>query len=220
VCILTLNIHYSSLTTVSSYNSQTSAGLLNELTCSVTYLTPPSQFRWPCNLRRRSEDIWLLGLQVRIPLRSCTVVSCMFVCCVGSGLCDGLITRSVPLIHLMANWSRFPWPCGLTVGQRPLDCWDCGFDSRWEQECPSQSLRRSAHSLQKSPTGYVCLSVRLIVWSRNLNNQVAWVGLMGYRKTKPIQAIFYMRKESSHSKMLVTAYLTYVLHRTTYRGPC
>jgi hypothetical protein len=46
---------------------------------------------WPCSLRRRSTAALLLGSRVRIPLRALMFVSC--VCCVGSGLCDELITR-------------------------------------------------------------------------------------------------------------------------------
>ena len=40
------------------------------------------------------------------------------------------------------------------------------------------------------------------------------------QKEKGVQKIFTSKKESSHSKMLGTADLTYVLHRARYRGPC
>ena len=45
---------------------------------------------WPCGLRRRSAAVRLLRSRVRIPLRAWMLVSC--VCCVGSGICDDLIT--------------------------------------------------------------------------------------------------------------------------------
>jgi len=54
------------------------------------------QSRWPNDLRRTSEAVWLLGLRVRIPLKSWMFVCfvCFVLCCVGNGLCDELITRS------------------------------------------------------------------------------------------------------------------------------
>jgi hypothetical protein len=48
--------------------------------------------RCPCGVRRRPESARLLGSRVRIPLRVYMFVSCVL-CCVGSGLCDELITR-------------------------------------------------------------------------------------------------------------------------------
>ena len=55
------------------------------------YIVPS---RWQCVLRRRSTETWLLELLVRIPLTArydCSSVVSV-VCCVVSGLCDGLIT--------------------------------------------------------------------------------------------------------------------------------
>jgi len=49
--------------------------------------------RCPCGVRRRPESARLLGTRVRIPLRACMFVYCVL-CCVGSSLCDELITRS------------------------------------------------------------------------------------------------------------------------------
>jgi hypothetical protein len=46
--------------------------------------------RWPCGLRRGSTDARLLGSRIRIPLRALMFVV-LVVCCVGSGLCDGLV---------------------------------------------------------------------------------------------------------------------------------
>jgi hypothetical protein len=46
------------------------------------------------NIRRRSAAARLLGLRFRIPLRAWVFVSCVFVCCVGGGLCDEIIIRS------------------------------------------------------------------------------------------------------------------------------
>jgi hypothetical protein len=44
---------------------------------------------WPCVLRLRFAADRVLGSRVQIPFRVC-----MFVCCVGEGICDELITRS------------------------------------------------------------------------------------------------------------------------------
>jgi hypothetical protein len=55
-----------------------------------------SRSRWPRGLKRRSADVWLLGLQVGIPVEDMEVcLLCVYVVlsCVGRGLCDGLITR-------------------------------------------------------------------------------------------------------------------------------
>jgi hypothetical protein len=53
------------------------------------------RFQWPRCLRFRSAAAWLLGSQVRIPLRAWMFVLYLYVVlfCVGRGLCDGLITR-------------------------------------------------------------------------------------------------------------------------------
>ena len=53
---------------------------------------------------------------------------------VGSSYTDWAIrpielNNMLNIIHF--RWSR--WPCGL----RPLDCWDCGFESRWGHGCSS-----------------------------------------------------------------------------------
>ena len=51
--------------------------------------------RWPYSLKRRYEAARLLGSRVRIPLRAWMFVCFVFVvCCAGSGVCDGLVTRS------------------------------------------------------------------------------------------------------------------------------
>jgi hypothetical protein len=67
------------------------------------------QSDWPCGLRRRAATAWLLGSRVRIPLRhGCS--SLLFVaCCVGSGLCDELITRPEEYYRVCVYncvWSR------------------------------------------------------------------------------------------------------------------
>jgi hypothetical protein len=50
--------------------------------------------RWLRGLRRRSASAWLLVSGVWIPLRAWMFVSCVhMLCCVGTGLCDGLISR-------------------------------------------------------------------------------------------------------------------------------
>jgi len=52
-----------------------------------------SRSGWPCGRRSRPAGTPLLVSRVRILLRP-SISSLVFVCCVGSGLCDGLITRS------------------------------------------------------------------------------------------------------------------------------
>jgi hypothetical protein len=64
--------------------------ILNLIQESVSYT---SRSQWPCDTRCGSGAAWLLGL-----LRSSSVV--FVVCCVGSGLCGGLITRSEELHHV------------------------------------------------------------------------------------------------------------------------
>jgi hypothetical protein len=54
--------------------------------------------QWPRGLRRRSAAERLLGSWVRMLLSACMFVSCD--CCVGSSLCDGLITRSEEFYRL------------------------------------------------------------------------------------------------------------------------
>jgi hypothetical protein len=51
-----------------------------------------SRSRWLCILGHRSAADWFLGSRVRIPLRP-EIFAC-YVYCVGSGLCDELITHS------------------------------------------------------------------------------------------------------------------------------
>ena len=63
----------------------------------ITYsFSRPSNFnsrsRCPCGLRLTSEAVWFQVSWVRTPLRAWMFVCC--VCCVGSGLCDRLITHS------------------------------------------------------------------------------------------------------------------------------
>jgi hypothetical protein len=58
------------------------------------------------SLRRRSAAPLFLRLPVRIPLRARTFVS--FMCCVGSGLCDKVITCSDESYRLcVSNCGRF-----------------------------------------------------------------------------------------------------------------
>jgi hypothetical protein len=55
-----------------------------------------SRSQWPRGLRRRCAVAWLLGSRFRIPLGAWMFVvsiCCVVLCCVGRGLCDGLITR-------------------------------------------------------------------------------------------------------------------------------
>jgi hypothetical protein len=59
------------------------------------------QSRWSYRLTHRSEAAWLLGSRVRIPLKVWIFVSC--VCCVGSGLCHELITRSEETVRVYAS---------------------------------------------------------------------------------------------------------------------
>ena len=54
--------------------------------------------RWPFGLRRRTATAQLLGLRVRSLLRSRILVS--WVRCVGSGLCDDLVTCSEELYRV------------------------------------------------------------------------------------------------------------------------
>jgi hypothetical protein len=48
---------------------------------------------WQRGLRRRSAAAWLLGSRVRIPLGAWMLCLYVVLSCVGTGLCDGLITR-------------------------------------------------------------------------------------------------------------------------------
>ena len=52
-----------------------------------------SRYRWACGVRRMSAACWLMELRVRTPLMVLLFVSCIDLCCVGSGLCDGLIAH-------------------------------------------------------------------------------------------------------------------------------
>jgi len=49
--------------------------------------------RWPCGLRRRPEAAYLLGSQIRKPLRCSSVV--YVVCCVCCVLCIGLCIEPI-----------------------------------------------------------------------------------------------------------------------------
>ena len=53
----------------------------------------PHWSRLPCGLRRRSAAFCFLGSRVRIPLKVWVLICCGCLCCVGSGLCNELITR-------------------------------------------------------------------------------------------------------------------------------
>ena len=36
------------------------------------------------------------------------------------------------IVYSLSAYScQSPWPCGLRRRFEPLDCWDCGFESRW-----------------------------------------------------------------------------------------
>ena len=69
-----------------------SLSLLHYLIWSSNY--PQSWYWYLCCLSHRPTTAWLLGLQVWIQLRDGMFISFGVMCCVGSGLCDGLITRS------------------------------------------------------------------------------------------------------------------------------
>lgn len=57
------------------------------------------------SLRRKSAAASMLGLQVRILLRAWTFVCCVVLNCAGSGLCEGIITRSGESLRLcLPNW--------------------------------------------------------------------------------------------------------------------
>jgi hypothetical protein len=65
---------------------------------------------WPCGLSRRSEAGWFLGSRVRIPLRVWMFVSCVVMYCVGSGLCDLLITHLEESYRVCMCVSHCVWP--------------------------------------------------------------------------------------------------------------
>ena len=53
----------------------------------------PSRSQWSCILRRVSAAACLLGLRVRIPQGHGCVSLVSVVCCTGTGLCEGPISR-------------------------------------------------------------------------------------------------------------------------------
>jgi hypothetical protein len=63
----------------------------------------------PRGLRRRSAAVLLLGLWVRIPLRHGCLPLVIVVCCVGSGFCDGLITRPEESYRVYVCLSDYAW---------------------------------------------------------------------------------------------------------------
>jgi hypothetical protein len=89
-----------------------------------------SRSQWPRGLKRRSAAAWLLGSRLRIPLGAWTFVSCVYMlCCVGRGLCDGLITRPEESCRVsLYVWSQKPrkGPC-VPVGNLQENEWihDC-----------------------------------------------------------------------------------------------
>ena len=84
------------------------------------------------------------------------------------------------------------------VGLQPLVLWDWEFEFRrghwWPLLvfvcCVDSGPATSWSLVQRSPSGYVCVSN--CVWSRNLNNQAAWArfGLFCHSKTYRIKSYF------------------------------
>jgi hypothetical protein len=76
---------------------------------------------WPCGLRRRSSAARLLGSRVRIPPRAWMFVSfvCVCVCCVVSGLCGGLLTRSDESCRRCVSVSNTVWSTYKPQMRRP-----------------------------------------------------------------------------------------------------
>jgi hypothetical protein len=68
--------------------------IFSNTSSSPVCINPWSWSPWPRGLRRSCAVAWLLESRVRIHLRSWMFVCCVPFCCVGCGLCDGLITRS------------------------------------------------------------------------------------------------------------------------------
>ena len=80
------------------------------------YLNHWSQ--WPCSLRHKSAAAWLLGLQVRIPLRAdmfvscicCMLCSCVYVCvCVFNCLWSRNPNNEAANAQIGLLWHRRKW---------------------------------------------------------------------------------------------------------------
>jgi hypothetical protein len=70
------------------------------------FIEPP----WPFSVRPRATAARLLGSTVRIPLMGRMFISCVFVCFVGSGQCDELITRSEKCVIRKPKKNEAPRP--------------------------------------------------------------------------------------------------------------
>jgi len=78
-------------------------------------------------LRRRSAAAWSLGSQVRIPLRAWIFCLVVAVCCVGSVLCDGLISRSEESYRIcvcVCVCMRYLETLRMRRPKPDLGCWD------------------------------------------------------------------------------------------------
>ena len=81
------------------------ATMVSPLPRLLFYVVAKRQSRWPCRLRLISAAAWLRVSWVWIPLRTWMFMSC--VCCVGSGLCDGMMIRSEEFcLGCVCVWSR------------------------------------------------------------------------------------------------------------------
>jgi hypothetical protein len=98
--------------------------------------------------------VWWLGSQVRVPLTAWMFVS--YVCCGGSGLCDGLITR--PEEYFLLCMSNFVLPRNFNSGPE-LRC--CATDKKIE--C------NSITDFALAPVvGRQCLCSPRVLWSQTL----------------------------------------------------
>jgi len=98
--------------------------------------------QWPRGLNHGSMATWLLGLRVRIPPRSCTLVSCEWCVLLGRGLCVGLITFTEESHRVVCVWvwswipnkeeALFHW--GLLLVQRSPTEWGV---SECDRESPT-----------------------------------------------------------------------------------
>ena len=98
--------------------------------------------------------VWWLGSQVRVPLTAWMFVSC--VCCVGSGLCDGLVTH--PEEYYRLCMSNFVLPRNLNNGPE-FRC--CATENKIE--CSS-----IAEFALASVVGRQCLCSLRVLWSQTL----------------------------------------------------
>jgi hypothetical protein len=73
--------------------------VLSSVINTYSYIYVMCRSQWLCSLRRRPAAAWLLGSRVRIPLRAWKLDPCVSFC-VGSGLCDELITRLEESYHV------------------------------------------------------------------------------------------------------------------------